>query len=302
MARGVTGLLGSAPPKRQVVVQTGPERRRTERRGSRELLINLTLREIRSQFKRTALGRLWSFINPLGTIAIYSLVFGFLLTQHIPAGTHSGITLFTVFLASALIPWNFLSAGIMGGMGGIVNNGALLSKVYFPRYIPVVATVLSAAFTFLMELGVLVVVVAFVGGPKILLFIPLMLLMVFLMVVFVVGVALALSVAMVFFRDTQHFMALFMQIWLYLTPIIYSIDTIIAKQDALLKEGHDIPLRFLWGLNPAYRFTDAFRAMVYDYDIPRWQDWIGAAGWAGGALVVGLLVFRKFSSRLVEEL
>jgi len=302
MARGVTGLLGSAPPKREVAVQTVAERRSTERRGSRELLINLTLREIRSQFKRTALGRLWSFINPLAIIAIYSLVFGFLLKQDIDPGTHSGIDLFTVFLASALIPWNFLSGGIMGGMGGIVNNGALLSKVYFPRYIPVVATVLSAASTFLIELGVLVAVVAFIGGPKVLLFIPLLLLMVFLMVIFVIGVALALSVAMVFFRDTQHFMALFIQIWLYLTPIIYSTKLIISQQDNLLKQGHDIPLRFLWGLNPAYRFTDAFRVMLYDYDIPRWQDWVGAAGWAFGALLVGVLVFRKFSPRLVEEL
>jgi ABC-2 type transport system permease protein len=302
MARVLPGLLGSAPPKRVVPVQTLGERRKAERLGSRELLINLTLREIRSQFKRTALGRLWSFINPLAIIAIYSLVFGFLLRQDIPKGTHSGIGLFTVFLASALIPWNFLSGSIMGGMGGIVNNAALLSKVYFPRYIPVVATVFSAASTFLTELGVLLVVVAFVGGPKVLIFIPFMLLMVLLMVIFVIGVALALSVAMVFFRDTQHFMALFIQIWLYLTPIIYSNNLIISQQQQLLKEGHDIPLRFLWGLNPAYRFTDAFRSMLYDYDLPRWQDWAGAAGWAFGALLVGTLVFRRFSSHLVEEL
>jgi ABC-type polysaccharide/polyol phosphate export permease len=302
MARELTGLLGSAPPKREVVLPSTAERRRTERRGSRELLINLTLREIRSQFKRTALGRLWSFINPLAIIAIYSLVFGFLLRQDIPKGTNSGIDLFTVFLASALIPWNFLSGAIMGGMGGIVNNAALLSKVYFPRYIPVVATVLAAASTFLTELGVLLVVVAFVGGPKVFLFIPFMLAMAVLMVIFVTGVALMLSVAMVFFRDTQHFMALFIQIWLYLTPIIYSTNLIISQQNQLAKEGHDIPLRFIWGLNPAYRFTDAFRVMLYDYDIPRWQDWAGAAIWAFAALGVGLLVFRKFSARLVEEL
>ena len=302
MARELTGLLGSAPPRRVVVLPSAGEKRRTDRRGSRELLLNLTLREIRSQFKRTVLGRLWSFINPLAIIAIYSLVFGFLLRQNIPAGTHSGIKLFTVFLASALIPWNFLSGSIMGGMGGIVNNAALLSKVYFPRYIPVVATVLAAASTFLTELGVLLVVVAFIGGPKVLIFIPLMLLMAVLMVIFVVGVALSLSVAMVFFRDTQHFMALFIQIWLYLTPIIYSNNLIISQQNTLAAEGHHIPLRFIWGLNPAYRFTDAFRSMLYDFDVPRWQDWVGAAIWAFGALAVGMLVFRRFSAHLVEEL
>src|SRR5664279_638295 len=94
--------------------------------GTRELLANLTMREVRSQFKRTALGRAWSFINPLATIAIYSIVFGYILQSPISPGVNSGIHYFALFLASALIPWTFLSGAIMAGMGSIVNNAGLL--------------------------------------------------------------------------------------------------------------------------------------------------------------------------------
>jgi len=98
---------------------TGAARKST---GTRELLMNLTMREVRSQFKRTALGRLWSFINPLATIAIYSMVFGYILQSPIQPGINSGIHQFALFLAAALIPWTFLSGAIMSGMGSIVNN------------------------------------------------------------------------------------------------------------------------------------------------------------------------------------
>ena len=104
--------------------------------GTRELLVNLTMREVRSQFKRTALGRLWSFINPLATIAIYSMVFGYILQSPIEPGINSGIHLFALFLAAALIPWTFLSGAIMTGMGSIVNNAGPAVQGLLPAVHP----------------------------------------------------------------------------------------------------------------------------------------------------------------------
>lgn len=191
------------------------------------------MREVRAQYKRTALGRLWSFINPLATIGIFSLVFATIMKIQIAPGVNSGIHVFALFLAAALIPWNFISGGIVSGMNALVSNAGLLGKVYFPRWIPVVATVLAMAVTFGIELGVLTVVVAIVGGPKVLLFIPLLLILGLLTTAFVAGVALMLSVALVYFRDTQHFMALFMQAWFYLTPIVYPVSLVVNQQQAL---------------------------------------------------------------------
>ena len=271
-------------------------------RRSLELLGNLTMREIRAQYKRTALGRLWSFINPLATIGIFSLVFATIMRIQIQPGVNSGIHIFALFLAAALIPWNFISGGIMSGMNALVANAGLLSKVYFPRWIPVVATVLAMAATFGIELSVLIVVMAIAGGLQVLLFLPILAVLAVLTVAFVAGIALMMSVALVYFRDTQHFMALFMQVWFYLTPIVYPISLIVQKQADLAQDGHDIPLAFIWGLNPAYRFTAAYRSVLYDFQMPSWQDWVGCLAWTLLALGAGVMVFRRFAARLVEEL
>jgi ABC-2 type transport system permease protein len=308
-------LGGIDPPMTYAVpVQDGPPespglsvsglRRRT---GTRELLVNLTMREVRSQFKRTALGRLWSFINPLATIAIYSLVFGYILQSPIQAGTNSGIHLFALFLAAALIPWTFISGAIMAGMGSIVNNAGLLSKVYFPRFILPVSTILAMTVTFAIELSLLTVIMAIVGGPEVLLFLPGLVVLMGVTVLFSIGVALMLSIAMVYFRDTQHFMAIFIQLWFYATPIIYSM-TLIEQLQVRVQEagwtlfGEPFPLVALYNLNPATQITGAFRTMLYDFAWPSWQNWLGCTVWAAVVLGAGILVFRKFSARVVEEL
>lgn len=254
-----------------------------------ELLFNLTSKEIKSQFKRTTLGRLWSFINPIATLTIYTLVFGFLLKSKPPVGAH-GVENFTLYLASGLIPWTFISSGIMNGMSGVVANSGLLTKVYFPRWTLVVASILALANTFLIELSVVVVAMAVFIGPEVLLFLPLLFILIGITMAFCTGLALMLSVALVYFRDTQHFMVLFMQIWFYLTPIIYGI-ALIPKQ-----------LLGYYRINPAERLVSAYRSMLYEFRIPAWQDWAWSIGWAALALFVGIRVFDRYAARIVEEL
>lgn len=278
--------------------------------GTRELLTNLTMREVRSQFKRTTLGRLWSFINPLATIAIFSLVFGYILPATNEPGTNSGVHVFALFLATALIPWTFLSGAITNGMNALVLNAGLLSKVYFPRFVLPMATILAMAFTWLIELSILVVIMAFVGGPTVFVFLPGLVLLVLLTMAFCTGFALMLSIALVYFRDTQHLMAIFMQLWFYATPIIYA-ETLISGPGGLTQRAQDagwtlfgqpFPLTFLYNLNPATLITGAFRMMLYDYAWPSWRVWLGCLIWALVALGLGVTVFRRFSARVVEEL
>jgi ABC-2 type transport system permease protein len=254
-----------------------------------DLLFNLTGKEVKAQFKRTTLGRLWSFINPIATLLIYTLVFGSLLKVAPPVGAH-GVKNFTLYLAAALIPWTFFSSAIMNGMGAVVANSGLLTKVYFPRWTLVVSAIMALGNTFLIEFSVVMVVMAVFIGPEVFLFIPLLFILIAITMAFSTGLALMLSVALVYFRDTQHFMALFMQIWFYTVPIIYPVSYIPARY-----------LR-LYTLNPAEVIVSAYRTMIYDFKVPTWDVWALAIGWAAISLFIGIKVFGKFSARIVEEL
>ena len=131
---------------------------------ARELFRNLTLRELRGKYKRSALGWTWSLVNPLATMAIYSLVFQFVLGVTADRGDPSGLKNFPLFLLCGLLPWNYLATGMTGGMGAPIQNGALIKKVYFPREILTASVVASWAVQFAIELAVLSAVLALVGN------------------------------------------------------------------------------------------------------------------------------------------
>ena len=126
--------------------------------GSRELLWNLTLRELRGKYKRSALGWAWSLLNPLSTMAIYTLVFGVILpgSDAIPA-MPNGKKVFALYLLCGLLPWNFLAQTTSVAMGSLVANGGLVKKVWFPREVLVFATSASMLFSFMIEASLLIV-------------------------------------------------------------------------------------------------------------------------------------------------
>ena len=270
--------------------------------GSRELLVNLTLREVRGKYKRTALGQAWSLLNPLATLAIFSLVFGVLLQTRVPAGDPSGLDAFALFLACGLLPWTFFSGALSAGTSVLVLNAGLVKKVYFPREVLVTSTVLSFVVTLLTELGVLTVLLLLFGGQP-LVYLPLVAVAVVLLALFALGLSLLLSISNVYFRDTSYLVALLLQFWFYLTPVVYP-PTLVAE--AVERRGGlevlGVSAETIYGLNPMERFVALFRALLYDNRLPDWQDWAFTATAAVLAMALGVAVFRRFSPRLVEEL
>jgi ABC-2 type transport system permease protein len=107
----------------------------------RDLLVNLTLRELRSRYKKSALGWAWSLINPLAMVAIYALVFSFFLKIEPPRGEPSGLQSFVLYLLCALIPWIYFSNSVQTSLDSLVGNAGLIKKVYFPRDMLVMAVV-----------------------------------------------------------------------------------------------------------------------------------------------------------------
>ena len=264
---------------------------------SRELAVNLTLRELRGRYKRTMLGWTWSLLNPLATVLIYWLVFAFFLRITAPAGDPSGLDSFAIFLVCGLVPWNFFLNGVNAGLGSLVGNGNLIKKVYFPRELLVASTVASVMVTMLIELAVLGVILLIMGN-FVVPWIPVILVLVAIQGVFVLGIALVLSVCNVYFRDVQHLIAIALQALFYICPIVYPISYVPNKATLL---GMEIPLRDIYGLNPLVVFIGAFRDVMYDLRWPPLLDVAYLVLWAGAMLAVGMWVFGRLDRRLAEE-
>jgi ABC-2 type transport system permease protein len=273
-------------------------------RRTRELLLNLTMREVKGRYKRTALGNLWSLINPIATMVTYTIVFGvFMRVQIEPSRT--GLHVFALWLMCALIPWSFFSNAITTGLGSVVANANLVKKVFFRREVLVASSVFALDVTTAIELGVLVLALT-LFGQMVLPWLPVVLVLLALLTAMALGFALMLAVANVYFRDTEHFAAIAFQIWFYATPIIYPLSLVAGAQEQLnaflARWDLSFPLVRLWELNPMLHFAQAFRSVLYDEAWPALEDWAWCVGSAAVVLFLGWRVFKRFEPRLAEEL
>lgn len=266
--------------------------------NARELMVNLTLRELRGKYKRSVLGWAWSLFNPLVTMAIFTVVFRVFLKVDVPPGNPSGMDVFAFFLLGGLLPWNFLANGVNGGMTALLNNATLIKKVYFPREILVAANVASWLVSLLIELAVFGVVLV-LAGNMVLPWLPALVVLVAVQAVFVVGIGLLLSVLNVYFRDVQHLMAILLQVWFYSTPVVYPL-TVVPPTVELL--GLQLPARALYELNPMVRFVEVYRDLLYDLRVPPAGDVAYLLAASALALAIGLVTFNRLEPKLAEEL
>ena len=284
--------LGTAPPPRT----RQPARRRLERREriqARELTANLVQRDLKVRHRGTFLGMLWSLANPLLVVGLFYLIFRFVLRQQpapdLPRPDGHDVP-FAVYFFCGLTLWNVFSNSATNGTGSVVGSGYLLRKVYFPRQILPLSTVLSALVAFGFELAVLLVVVlAFVGPPDLhLLWLPLI---VGIVALLSYGAALLLSALTVFLRDVAHFIGLLLQLGFWGTPILYSLQYV---------ADHEGVVRLL-KLNPMTGAVVSFRNVVLLNHAPDLPLLAYSLGFAVVLVAVGTLVFRRWE-RLFPEI
>lgn len=268
--------------------------------ASRELFLSLAKREISGKYKRTVLGQLWSLINPIAAMIIYSLVFSFLLRISPRPGDPSGLDVYALWLLCGLLPWGFFVATVNGGMGVILSNAGLIKKVAFPRITLPLASAAAAAYNWSFEMTILVVVIS-ITGAFVLPYLPLVIVFMVLLAAFAVGFALLMSIVNVHFRDTQYLMSIIFQMWMYLTPIIYPISLVAQQSEAAGSLG-GITILDIYRLNPMERFVEVFRNLIYDNRLPGWGDSLYCLVFAALSLTVGLWVFQRSSKRLAEIL
>ena len=260
--------------------------------SSRDLLVNLTLREIRSKYKRTVLGQAWSLLNPIAQMATYSVVFAFVLKAKPDKGDPSGLNIFALWLSAGLLPWLFFSNVVTTGMSSLVGNANLIQKVYFPRETLVMANVFAWLFTFGIEMSVLLLAMLLFGGSP-LLYLPATIFFMIVLAALGLGLSFVLSVANVYFRDTQHFVTIGMQVLFYATPIVYPLRLVADNHPHIL---------FFYRLNPVERFTEAFRNTMYDGRWPTASNTLFLVLVSGAVLVLGYAAFKRYEGRLAEEL
>jgi len=248
----------------------------------REMIYNLVKKDLRGRYKGTLLGFLWTFINPLMQLIVYTIVFSVILD--------STIEKYYLYLFVGLVPWIFFSSAVTGGATSILSQQDMVKKIYFPRAVLPIAYVTSSFFNMLFSFIVIFIVI-FISGIgfslKTIFFLPLIFLVEYILAL---GVALLSSSLTVYFRDLEHILGILTMAWMYMTPIVYSIDVV------------PVSLLPIFNLNPMTPIINAYRDILYYQKIPDFLTLSHAFFLGVVFLVIGGIVFSKLQRNFVEEL
>ena len=241
----------------------------------RDLLQLLVANSIKTRYKRSALGVLWTLLNPLLTTIVLTIAFSQLFRFQ--------MVNYPVYLLSGLIAWNFFSQTVTQVMNTLIWGSSLMKRIYIPHTIFAISVVGNGLINLFLSLIPLLLIMLFMGHPFhwTLLWLPLAVL---LMAMFTTGLSLLLAALAVYFVDLVEMVGIVLTAWFYLTPIIYPLEM--------------VPPRFAWliRLNPLSYFVEVFRSLIYDGVLPSGEYVLIAATLGGLTLAVGWLVFTKKSS------
>ena len=239
---------------------------------ARELLWTWTLRDFKVRYSQSILGAAWAVLQPLSLMVIFSIIFSVFLkipTDGIP---------YPVFAYTALLPWTFFANSLSFAIPSLVNNMNLVSKIFFPREILPLSAILVGLVDFLIASSLFVVMLFIYRipiGPSVLL-VPLVLL---IQIILTFGFSLLASAVNVFYRDIRFIIPLALQIWMYVSPVIYPTSAI--------PEGW----RPVYFLNPMAAIIDTYRRIILLNQMP---DWPYLALAAVVSIVLTVFAYRYF--------
>ena len=247
----------------------------------RELLKTNVKKEIRGKYKGSWLGVLWTFLNPLLQLLVYSLVFPYILRVNVEH--------YTIFMMVALVPWTFFTTAIQSGASSVIGEAGIIKKVYFPREIIPISVVISALVNFLITCIImfLFILISGVGFTPYVLLFPVIVL---IQTIFTLGFTFILSAITVYVQDIAHFVSIVLMLAFYATPIVYN--------------GELLPSKFQWiiKLNPMAQVINAYRDILFYHKIPDYNSIGTLVIFSFIILFVGYEVFKKLKKNFVEEL
>lgn len=247
----------------------------------RELLFTLTWREIKVRYKQTALGAAWAIVQPLSLMILFTLVFGIFMkieTRGIP---------YPIFSYSALVPWTFFSTSLSFGAIALINNSSLITKIYFPRETLPFSSIGAALLDFAVASGIFVVMMIFYRTPITINFlytIPIIL----ILIIFTAGITLFMSALVVIWRDIKFVIPLLLQLWLFVTPVIYPINQVPGK------------FRLIFILNPMGPIIEGFRAATIQGKPPEWLPLLIASLVAFVTFFGGYIYFKSQEKKFAD--
>jgi lipopolysaccharide transport system permease protein len=247
----------------------------------------MVVQEFRRRYLGSLLGNVWSFLNPLVKILVYTLVFSKIMRTRL--GGSADTMAYSLFLCAGLLTWNVFSDLLGRSPMLFIDHASLLKKVSFPRITLPVTLFISTAIDFILTFGIFMLLLLIFGrfpGLALLAFIPLLLIQQAL----ALGLGILVGTLNVFFRDIGHLMGIALQLWFWVTPIVYPANILPDRIQTLLE----------W--NPMTQMVAAYQSIVLYASWPDWTKLQLPAVSAVLSLVFGFMVFQKLSSELVDQL
>lgn len=276
----------------------------------RELIANLTRKELKVKYKNSILGFVWSLLNPLMYLVVFSLVFNIISATPVPY--------YGIFFLSGLLAWNLFSTALGQGTSAITTNAQLVTKVWFPREALVLASVFSAlVHFFLQSIVLLVALLVFQRSPDYAFF-PVFLFALVVLLLFATALAIGLSAVNVYLRDTQHLLEVALLGWFWVSAIAYPFGLVQEK----LVDRWGAGAEWLAGLNPVLTVVITFQRTLYNPDysgtsqsaineansLP-YHPWSWYMGLLGGAMTASLVLlfgslwlFSRLEDNFAEEI
>nr|WP_295277339.1 ABC transporter permease [uncultured Blautia sp.] len=248
----------------------------------REMIISLVKRDLKGRYKGSVMGFLWTMINPLLQLAVYTFVFSVIMP--------SGVERFYLFLFVALVPWLFFSTCLSTGTTVIFAQQEMVKKIYFPRQILPISFTISQFVNMLLSFVVIFIVLIFSGikfNFKALACLPVIMLVQFILCL---GITFVVSALTVYLRDLEYILSIISMAWMYLTPILYPIENV--------PEAY----RGICYINPMTSIIVAYRDILYSSKVPEMGTLVIAVFMGILLLAIGLVSFEHLQRHFAEEL
>jgi lipopolysaccharide transport system permease protein len=254
----------------------------TELMQARELLFTWAMRDFKVRYSQSVLGAAWAILQPLSLMVIFSVIFSVFIkvpTDGVP---------YPVFAYTALLPWTFFANSLSLAIPSLVTNMNLVSKIYFPREVLPLSAIMVGFVDFLTASSIFMLMLLFYRIPigLAILLVPLVLL---IQVILTFGISLLASAIMVFYRDVRFVIPLALQIWMYLSPIIYPVNLVPAR------------FRPIYFLNPMAVLIDTYRRIILFNQMPDWL-YLGLATLVSVSLTIFAYRYFKRAEREFADL
>ncbi|MDO5403152.1 MAG: ABC transporter permease [Eubacteriales bacterium] len=259
----------------------------------REMIFSLVKKDLRGRYKGSVLGFLWTFINPLLQLVVFTLVFSIIM--------RAGYEQYYLFLFVALVPWMFFASSVQDGSTSILREKDMVKKIYFPREVLPIATVTSSFVNMLLTFIVIFIVLLVSGrglNPVALLCLPIVMIVQYILCL---GIALIVASLTVYFRDLQYILGIVVMALQYMTPVMFGVDMV---ENAIQERGMgalgDFML-FVFNLNPMTPIINIYRQIMYYKQIPDLSTLFVAFAMGIIFIIIGNVLFKKLQRGFAEN-